>query len=128
MTHEMGPNEYLLAVPDFTDEELKKFREKVNSEMTWEQILRGCGTKYRRRNPSGTLYALCVFHYEKTPSFAAYPRSNTFICYGCLNNGDKYDFLCDRFNDGFQLSLPELNSLIKSFPSEDNPNQSRLPI
>ncbi len=30
----------------------------------------------------------CPFHDEKTPSFAIFPNSNSFCCYGCGESGD----------------------------------------
>ncbi len=47
---------------------------------------------------SGRLWSLkylmkCPFHDEKTPSFAIFPNSNSFCCYGCGQSGDIIDLV-----------------------------------
>lgn len=41
--------------------------------------LKGCGEKF---------LALCPFREEKHASFYIYPKTNTFHCFGCQENGD----------------------------------------
>lgn len=35
----------------------------------------------------------CPFHDEKTPSFAIFPNSNSFCCYGCGQSGNVIDLV-----------------------------------
>lgn len=39
------------------------------------------------------LKGLCPFHGEKTPSFCAYPKDNSFYCFGCGAGGDAITFV-----------------------------------
>ena len=52
-----------------------------------------------RRN-GRILMGLCPFHNEKTPSFAVYPESSSFYCFGCGAGGDALSFLMrmERFD------------------------------
>ncbi|MDR1464330.1 MAG: DNA primase [Oscillospiraceae bacterium] len=45
------------------------------------------------RRSGRILMGLCPFHGEKTPSFAVYPDSNSFYCFGCGAGGDAISFL-----------------------------------
>lgn len=40
-----------------------------------------------------TLMGLCPFHNEKTPSFAVYPDTQSFYCFGCGAAGDAINFV-----------------------------------
>lgn len=39
----------------------------------------------------------CPFddHRDSTPSFTVYPKTNTFVCYGCSRKGDVITFIED---------------------------------
>lgn len=37
----------------------------------------------------------CPFHSEKTPSFFAYPETNSFHCFGCGKHGDSISFVME---------------------------------
>ncbi len=51
-------------------------------------------TPYVNLRRSGRLLmGLCPFHNEKTPSFAVYPDSGSFYCFGCGAGGDGVSFL-----------------------------------
>ncbi len=39
------------------------------------------------------MMGLCPFHNERTPSFAVYPDTNSFFCFGCGAGGDAISFL-----------------------------------
>ncbi|MBT3307523.1 MAG: hypothetical protein HN377_13720, partial [Alphaproteobacteria bacterium] len=56
-----------------------------------------------RRVENGRTSWLCPIHKEKTPSFSLIPNSDRFICFGCGNSGDLFDFL--KLVEG--LDLPE---------------------
>ena len=43
-------------------------------------------------------WGLCPFHNEKTPSFAVYPDTKSFYCFGCGVGGDAISFIRHREN------------------------------
>ncbi len=43
-------------------------------------------------------FGLCPFHNEKTPSFAVYPDTSSFYCFGCGKGGDVISFVMERDN------------------------------
>lgn len=45
------------------------------------------------KRTGSTLFGLCPFHGEKTPSFAVYPDQGRYYCYGCHENGDVVSFV-----------------------------------
>ncbi len=48
------------------------------------------------RGPISENYkSLCVFHQEKTASLYFYPKTNTFVCYGCGARGGPFTFLAE---------------------------------
>ena len=68
------------------------------------------------------LMGLCPFHNEKTPSFAVYPETQSYYCFGCGNGGDVITFIKNIENLSYTeavrflaeragLSLPEENNL-----------------
>jgi DNA primase len=60
------------------------------------------------RRVGRTLFGLCVFHEEKTPSFAVSPERGLFHCFGCSVGGDVFGFVMrvDR------VSFPEAVRLL----------------
>jgi DNA primase len=50
------------------------------------------GITLRRRGR--TLFGLCPFHEEKTPSFGVSRESGLFHCFGCGVGGDVIGFVC----------------------------------
>ncbi len=52
--------------------------------------------------------ALCPFHQEKTPSFAAY-EDNWYHCFGCQKHGNFIDYLMLKHNLTFKEALIEAN-------------------
>ena len=59
------------------------------------------GIELKRRGK--TLFGLCPFHQEKTPSFTVSREAGLFHCFGCGAGGDVIGFVV-RFH---QLSFPE---------------------
>lgn len=62
-------------------------------------VVRSYGVELRKK---GEWFAgRCPFHEDKKPSFAVYPKTQTFKCFGCGKGGDVVDFVeavddCDR--------------------------------
>jgi DNA primase len=50
----------------------------------------------------------CVFHQENTPSFAIYPETNTYTCFGCRSSGDVITFYMRLKNCNFQTAVESL--------------------
>ena len=42
--------------------------------------------------PGNPLMGSCPFHQDSTPSFAVYPSSQTYYCFGCQESGDIITF------------------------------------
>ncbi len=56
----------------------------------------GASVDLKRR---GHIYfGLCPFHNEKTPSFAVYPDTSSFYCFGCGKGGDVISFVMEHDN------------------------------
>lgn len=72
-----------MAIPDSYLQELR-LRADI------EQLI----SPYVKLRRSGRmLMGLCPFHNEKTPSFAVYPDTSSFYCFGCSAGGDAVSFL-----------------------------------
>jgi DNA primase len=66
-------------------------------------------SRYVTLKRSGSSFkGLCPFHEEKTPSFAVFPNSGRYKCFGCGEGGDVFTFLMKRGNLGFRDVLEEL--------------------
>lgn len=48
-----------------------------------------------------TLWGLCPFHHEKTPSFHVRPDANAYYCFGCQRGGGVFQFLQEHSGMGF---------------------------
>lgn len=62
-------------------------------------VVRSYGVALRQKG--GYLTGRCPIHEDKEPSFAVYPKTQTFKCFGCDKSGDVVDFVeaverCDR--------------------------------
>lgn len=55
------------------------------------------------KKQGANLFACCPFHSEKSPSFAVFPKSGTFKCFGCGEQGNAVGFLMKHE----RLSYPE---------------------
>lgn len=72
-----------IAIPD-------SYLQELRARADIEQLI----APYVNLRRSGRLLmGLCPFHNEKTPSFAVYPDSNSFYCFGCGAGGDAVSFL-----------------------------------
>jgi DNA primase len=61
---------------------------------------------YAELRPSGAhLVCLCPFHAEKTPSFAVYPETGTYYCFGCRAHGDVVTFMRHKESMTFGQAL-----------------------
>ena len=72
-----------MAIPD-------SYLQELRSRADIEQIISPYVTL---RRAGRLLMGLCPFHNEKTPSFAVYPDSSSFYCFGCGAGGDAVSFL-----------------------------------
>lgn len=77
-----------MAIPE---EFLNELRERVDIE---ELISGYVDLKRQGRLSKG----LCPFHSEKTPSFAVYPDTHSYYCFGCAKGGDIITFVRDIEN------------------------------
>jgi len=50
----------------------------------------------------------CPFHSDPSPSFAIYPQTNTYHCFGCNETGDVISFYMKQNEVSFQEALGAL--------------------
>ncbi|MEM7125766.1 MAG: DNA primase [Chloroflexota bacterium] len=85
-------------------------------------------SRYVPVQKSGSSYkALCPFHDERTPSFAIFPQSGTWRCFGaCGEGGDVFSFLMRRenidFREALQILAEEVGVQLTEF-NDGNSNQ-----
>ncbi len=66
---------------------------RLNEEITWSQILRKCGIKFKKKRMNTELWMICMFHTEKTPSMSFSETRGLYHCFGCGESGDKFNFI-----------------------------------
>jgi len=76
-----------------------------------------------RRN-GRLLMGLCPFHNEKTGSFAVYPDSNSFYCFGCGAGGDAISFLMRMERLDYIEAIKALSEHVGMQLPEDNYDDS----
>jgi len=72
------------------------------------------------RRSGRLLMGLCPFHNEKTPSFAVYPDSNSFYCFGCGAGGDGVAFLMRMERLDYVEAVKALSQRVGMQLPEDN--------
>jgi DNA primase len=60
------------------------------------------------RAEGGRLLGHCPFHDEQTPSFAVYPKTNTYFCSVCEAQGDAMQFVMNKESITFRQALEAL--------------------
>ena len=76
-------------------------------------------SRVQLKRSGSTLFGLCPFHNEKTPSFSVTPSKQMFYCFGCHKGGNVITFVQEYENLSFQdavrlladragISLPEV--------------------
>ena len=72
------------------------------------------------RRSGRLLMGLCPFHNEKTPSFAVYPESSSFYCFGCGAGGDGVAFLMRMERLDYVEAVKALSQRVGMQLPEDN--------
>jgi len=72
------------------------------------------------RRSGRLLMGLCPFHSEKTPSFAVYPDSSSFYCFGCGAGGDGVAFLMRMERLDYVEAVKALSQRVGMQLPEDN--------
>ena len=77
-------------------------------------VVRSYGVELRQKG--GYLTGRCPIHEDKKPSFAVYPKTQTFKCFGCGKGGDVVDFVeaVEDCNTETALETLEKRYLIQS--------------
>jgi len=104
----------LIAIPDSYLQELR-LRADI------EQLI----SSYVKLRRSGRLLmGLCPFHNEKTGSFAVYPDSSSFYCFGCGAGGDAVSFLMRMERLDYIEAVKALSQRVGMQLPEDNYDDS----
>jgi DNA primase len=74
------------------------------------------------RDSGSHLVGLCPFHQDEHPSFAVYPETRSFYCFGCNAGGDVIDFVRRADNLSFRDALERLSN--GQAPSPSNSSRS----
>ena len=80
------------------------------------------GIELRQRGRS--LWGLCPFHDDRTPSFTVDPEKQRFKCFGCGAGGDVIDFTIKRHNLSFKDALKHLG-ITPGKPPQVDPKEKR---
>ncbi|HOM78294.1 MAG TPA: CHC2 zinc finger domain-containing protein [bacterium] len=64
---------------------------------------------YPTKKTGKVLMGKCPFHEETRGSFAIYPNTNTYYCFGGCGGGDVIDFYQKLKNCSFQTAVEELS-------------------
>ena len=63
------------------------------------------GNTVSTRKTGKAVLALCPFHKERNPSFAMYPKTNSYYCFSCSATGDIYKMVMELENVDFKQAL-----------------------
>ena len=80
-------------------------------------VLEQEGVALKKRGRS--MWGLCPFHNEKTPSFMVDPERQKFKCFGCGEGGDVIDFVQRLHSLGFKDALRHLGVTPGKLPPVD---------
>ena len=99
-----------IAIPD-------SYLQELRARADIEQII----SPYVKLRRSGRLLmGLCPFHNEKTPSFAVYPDTSSFYCFGCGAGGDAVSFLMRSERLDYIEAVKALSQRVGMQLPEDN--------
>lgn len=68
----------------------ESFIQQLKERLDIQQVI---GSYVQLRRKGQTLWGLCPFHSEKTPSFSVSPEKGLFHCFGCGAGGDVITFV-----------------------------------
>lgn len=83
------------------------------------------GQYVQLRRSGRTLMGLCPFHNEKTPSFAVYPDTQSFYCFGCGAAGDAITFVRKINNLSYVEAVKQLAARAGMPMPEEDDKESR---
>ncbi len=82
------------------------------------------GSLINLKRAGSTYKACCPFHAEKTPSFVVYEASQLYVCFGCGEKGDIFNFVQKYYNLSFPEAVEKLAAqygvVIDSYSSESS--------
>lgn len=90
----------MARIPDEVIEEVKN-RTDIVSLISYYSPLKKSGANYFTR---------CLFHTEKTASFAVNPRWQTYHCFGCGASGNVFTFLMQHERISFTEAVKVLQT------------------
>ena len=76
------------------------------------------------RRSGRAMMGLCPFHNERTPSFAVYPDTNSFFCFGCGAGGDAISFVMRMERLDYIEAVKALSQRVGMQLPEDNYDDS----
>jgi len=103
---------------------------------TIERVLDSCnivevvGAYVNLKKRGVRYFACCPFHEEKTPSFAVFPETGTFKCFGCGEQGNSIGFLMRHENMTYPEAIRTLAQkynieVEESLPSAEQQEEQR---
>ena len=78
------------------------------------------------KRTGGSIFGLCPFHSEKTPSFSVRPDKQMYHCFGCGKGGSVVNFIMDIENLGYADAVHFLAKRAGLSVPEDRPDPNRL--
>lgn len=83
--------------------------ERLKGSVRIEEVI----AQYLTLQPSGgrALMGRCPFHEDREPSFAVYPDTQSFYCFGCKQHGDVIAFVMEAERLSFRETLQVLRRL-----------------
>lgn len=94
----------MLSVINPSQKKIERLQEKIEIARQYP-IAEIARSKLELRKSSNNFIALCPFHNEKRPSFYVYPKTNTFHCFGCQENGDVIKLTMHLYGTDFKEAV-----------------------
>jgi DNA primase len=101
-----------------TDAALRARIDRIKNELPIANVIE----RYLKLQSHGeNLVGVCPFHNDRNPSFAVFPGTGTFHCFGCLKHGDVITFFREIEGLSFYQALDRLDT----FQHEPKPEEVR---
>jgi hypothetical protein len=82
-----------------------RYLDDISAHIPVSEVIRHYRPDTEFKEKGGELYALCLFHQEKTPSFTISDRKRFYHCFGCGSHGDIFRFVMEEEKCGFREAV-----------------------